>query len=358
MNYWCAVIAVASMLVATPGLGQDYHPAFQPGDHKGPPVGTANQVLVLGTPHLSGLPAAFEPAHLEPLLNRLDAWRPTAIAIEAIPGLQCDRMRRQPNRFASSLRYCFDAQRAGDALGLDVSAANVEAERMLSEWPADPTAAQRRRLAAVFLAAGEPVSATVQWLRIPEADRQESDGLTTEMVAELERRTARRNENVLIGAALAARLNLDRVWSVDDQSTDIPTDDREAYGKAITASWENAATAERRATDDRLYAGLGEADGLLDLYRALNAPGQAELNYRSDWGAALTEPSPEAYGRRYVAYWETRNLRMVANIREVLGRQPGARVLAIVGASHKPYYEAYLDQMHDVVVVDTNLVLQ
>jgi hypothetical protein len=293
------------------------------------------------------------------LIDRLADWRPTAIAIEANSGLQCDRMRHQPDRFASSLEYyCFDPTAHGDALGLDVSEANAEAERILSDWPTDPTPAQRRRLAAVFLAAGEPVSATVQWQRILETDRREGDGITAEMVAELGRRTTSRNENELIGAALAVRLNLDRVWSVDDQSFDVPTGDLEAYGQALTAAWENPAGAQRRATDARLHAGLEEADGLLNLYRTLNAPEQAELNYRSDWGAALTEPSPEAYGRRYVAYWETRNLRMVANIREVLGRQPGTRLLAIVGASHKAYYEAYLDQMHDVVLADTGLVLQ
>jgi len=43
---------------------------------------------------------------------------------------------------------------------------------------------------------------------------------------------------------------------------------------------------------------------------------------------------------------------MVSNIRDVLGRHPGTRMLAIVGASHKGYYEAYLNQMHDVVLVD------
>jgi hypothetical protein len=72
----------------------------------------------------------------------------------------------------------------------------------------------------------------------------------------------------------------------------------------------------------------------------------------------LTEPSEQAYGRRYVAYWETRNLRMVANIREVLGRAPGTRLVAIVGASHKAYYEAYLNQMRDVTLVDVVPVLR
>jgi len=49
---------------------------------------------------------------------------------------------------------------------------------------------------------------------------------------------------------------------------------------------------------------------------------------------------------------------MVANIREVLGRNPGTRLLAIVGASHKGYYEAYLSQMRDVTLIDVLPVLR
>jgi len=70
------------------------------------------------------------------------------------------------------------------------------------------------------------------------------------------------------------------------------------------------------------------------------------------------EPSPQQFGRGYVGYWETRNLRMVANIRDVLGQAPGKRLLAIVGASHKGYYEAYLNQMHDVQLVDAGEILR
>ncbi|KAG1247779.1 hypothetical protein G6F66_015533 [Rhizopus arrhizus] len=45
---------------------------------------------------------------------------------------------------------------------------------------------------------------------------------------------------------------------------------------------------------------------------------------------------------------------MVANMRDVLGLHPGSRMLAIVGASHKGYYEAYLNQMHDVQLVSAD----
>jgi hypothetical protein len=262
-------------------------------------------------------------------------------------------MRRQGERHAEAVEaFCYDPAAAGRAAGLDVPAANAEAERLLANWPATPSAAQRRRLALVFLAAGEPASATVQWFRLPAAERRVGQGLTDELEVFLQAQLTQKNETALIAAQLAARSGLERVWSVDDQSFVGAAIDDKAYGEAVARAWDNPATKARIAAEQALHAGIGKADGLLNLYRAHNAPSLAALAYESDWGATLTEPSEQAYGRRYVAYWETRNLRMVANIREVLGRAPGTRLVAIVGASHKPYYEAYLNQMRDVALVD------
>ncbi|MES2035177.1 MAG: DUF5694 domain-containing protein, partial [Pseudomonadota bacterium] len=202
--------------------------------------------------------------------------------------------------------------------------------------------------------------AVVQWLRLPPGERVVGDGLTPALVEALDKRLTRRNETYLIAAALAARLGLERLWSVDDHSADseTPPQEEEAWGKAIMAAWDNPATTARKAAGESLEAGLAGPDGLMALYRAYNDPAQPMLAYRSDFGAAFVEPSPQRFGRRYLGYWETRNLRMVANIRDVLGRYPGTRMLAIVGASHKGYYEAYLNQMHDVVLVGTDAVLK
>ncbi|MDP1737663.1 MAG: DUF5694 domain-containing protein [Caulobacter sp.] len=361
MRVTIGLAAAALMVISSAAMAQDYQPVFHPDQLKGPPTGALNEVLVLGSPHLSGLPDTFRPELLEPLLDRLAAWRPTAISTENLSGLQCDSLRRYPYRYASTVRdYCYDPTVAGEAAGLDVPAANAEVERLFAEWPDAPSSGERRRLALLFLAAGEPGSAVVQWLRLPEAERLAQDGLTEALVAALNRRLTRRNETELIAAALAARLGLERLWSVDDQSaaSETPSEETEAYGKAVMAAWDNPASKARKEADDLLYARLGEADGVLNLYRALNAPSAAMLVYQSDFGAALVEPSPEGFGRRYVGYWETRNLRMVANIRDVLGRYPGTRMLTVVGASHKGYYEAYLNQMHDVVLVDASTVLE
>jgi hypothetical protein len=255
--------------------------------------------------------------------------------------------------------YCPDPSAAGHATGLDVPAANAEAERLLAAWPAAPSPSQRRRLSAVFLAAGERGSALVQWLRLPPGERQAGDGLTPELVAALEKLKERRNETNLIAAPLAAQLGLERLWSVDDHSADsgAPADEK-AYEAVIMQAWDNPATHARQAEDGRLKAGVAGPDGVMTMYRAYNAPEGAMLTYQSDFGAALIEPSPQGFGRSYLSYWETRNLRMVANIRDVLGRTPGTRLLAIVGASHKGYYEAYLNQMHDVRLVDATVLLR
>ena len=347
------------LLSSGAALAQDYRPETL----KGSPAGAPNQVLVLGTAHLSGLPKAFKLDMLSPLLDRLASWRPTAIATEDVSGLQCDSLRRYPARYAETVRtYCPDPAPAARATGLDVPAANAEAERLLAAWPATPSPAQRRHLAAIFLAAGEPGSALVQWLRLAPAERRPGDGLNDELAAMLAKARNRRNETNLVSAVLAARLGLDRLWSVDDHSADTSDDgdpaEQKAATEAIARAWDNPATRARRTQDELLAKNLAQPDGLLNMYRAYNAPGAPALVYRSDFGAALVEPSRQQFGRRYVGYWETRNLRMVANIRDVMGRYPGTKLLAIVGASHKAYYEAYLSQMRDVRLVDADIVLR
>jgi hypothetical protein len=109
---------------------------------------------------------------------------------------------------------------------------------------------------------------------------------------------------------------------------------------------------------DALEAKLGSPEAVLAIYRAYNAPGMAKLTFDGDFGAALEEPSPQKFGRVYVGYWETRNLRMASNIRDMLAAQPGIRALVIVGQSHKGYLEAYLNQMHDARIVDAAMVLR
>lgn len=348
-----------SMALAIGTVAQGHQPDFNPSKLKGPSTGVQNEVLVLGSPHLSQLPANFDPGALQLLNDRLAGWQPQAIAIEMLSGVQCDFLRRYPHRYQNTVKsYCWDPAPARTATGLDVAAATAQVEQLLAAWPAAPSASQRRRLAALFLAGGEQASAVVQWLRLPETERQAGDGLDAALVKHLELLVGKPNESYLIAARLAARLGHERVYAMDDHSADTMGPDDKAAGEVIMKAWNNPATEKRKHLDEELYKRLGTPKDVLAMYRAHNAPGVGKLIFDSDFGAALNEPSPQRFGRGYVGYWETRNLRMASNIRDVLTARPGIRMLVIVGASHKGYLEAYLHQMHDVRLVDTAPLLR
>ncbi|WP_244812115.1 DUF5694 domain-containing protein [Xanthomonas arboricola] len=318
------------------------------------------QVLVLGSVHLSQLPKGSDigAARLQPLMDRLAAYAPTIITTENLSGETCDLMRRHPAVYLpeDTTTYCPDTSEAARATGLDVPTALGQVRAALRSLPSAPTPAQRRHLAALFLASGEPPSALVQWLQLAPAEQRSGDGLDAALVARLRSMEQRPNESYQIAARLAARLGLQRLHPADDHTGDnIDLGDPAAYGKAIQAAWDKAAprASTMREREDQL-ASQGK---LLELYRAINLPASQQLAIAVDFRAALSEGSPQHYGYRYVSGWEIRNLRMVSNVRASFADQPGARVLAVVGAMHKPWFDNWLRQLQGVDIVDAAQVL-
>src|SRR5690606_5136513 len=199
-------------------------------------------------------------------------------------------------------------------------------------------------------------SALVQWLHLPGGERVEGDGLDAALVEALRKRAASVDENTSIGAALAVRLGLQRVFPVDDHTGDnLRIDDMDGFGKAIRGAWASA-PAECKALRARDQA-LRQAPDLLPLYRHTNSADYQRMPMACDFAMALKEDSPEHFGRQYVSGWDLRNLRMVANIGATFRERPGARVLSIVGASHKAWFDRLLSQLQGVEVVDAAEIL-
>lgn len=322
-------------------------------------LGPTSQVLVLGSVHLSQMPDGFKQDSLDPVIDRLAAFKPDVITIEAISGEQCDLVARHPTIYGSegSWPYCRKTDAAKAATGLDVPTAIGEVRKTLKAWPAAPTPTQRRHLAALFMAANDSASALVQWLQLPQAERRPGDGLDTVLVAMLEKSMRGNNENTLIAARLAARLGLQRVYAVDDHTGDnVDVSDSDGFGKAVQEAWGKAAPKAQPIRDRE--AELIKAGDMLGLYRYINRPEVMRIAMESDFAAALRDPSPQRYGQLYVAGWEIRNQRMVANIRETFRERPGARVLSIVGSMHKPWFDTLLGQMLGVEIVDVQRVLK
>ncbi|MCD9032188.1 DUF5694 domain-containing protein [Luteimonas sp. Y-2-2-4F] len=317
-------------------------------------TGPRAQVLVLGTVHLSELPEGFDPAALSGLLDRLAAFRPDVITIEALSGEECDLAARHPEKYGAD--YCAGTEAARAATGLDVPAALAGIDTTLKAWPAQPSPAQRRRLAALFLAAHDRASAYVQWLQLPEAERRAGDGLDDALVALLAQIGTRNNEDYRIAAVLAARLGLQRVHATDDHTGDnMDVEDVQAFGREVEAAWKaGRGVLEARIEQERA---LARAPDLLPLYRYVNDPAHLQALSEVNVSASLRARSAAGYPQIWVAGWEVRNLRMVANVRAAFRERPGARVLSIVGASHKPWFDDWLGRMQGVEIVDALQVL-
>ncbi|WP_040308626.1 DUF5694 domain-containing protein [Asticcacaulis biprosthecium] len=357
----CLSVLALTSLPAVPAAAAP--PVFDPGSLKSSVHGPKTQVLVLGTAHLAQIPpGGYQSDMLAPVLDRLAGYAPTLIATEAMSGEACQIAATFKVPYADVADTYCERQFAIAALGfkttgLDVAAAAAQANAELATWPANPTPAQRRHLAALFAASGDFGSALVQWLRLPASEAREGDGLSPELVAKLQDLKGNPNEVVQIAAVLAVRLGLDRLYASDDHTADsIHNAAPEGYGEAIQALWKlpDAYSADYRTR----VSNLKSSDNVLSLFQVLNSPeGQAGV-VNGEWKNALAQNSPQLYGRQYVAWWETRNLRIAANLRASFGNQPGGRVLLIIGASHKPYLDAYMHMMHEVEIVDAAEVLR
>ena len=339
--------------------------AFDPRDLQPRLFGQPTEVLVLASPHLSGAPEGFDPAVLEPLLERLAAFKPDVIAIENLSGESVHGFKSYEAVYPDTAsayggRFLKGAALAEAELGLTLPQAEAEVRRTLREWPPVPSPAQRRHLAALFTASGDPHSALVQWWRLPDAERIPGDGVSADLAAYFGQYDTRKNESHQIAARLAARLGLDRVYPTDDHAADdvmtFADPDLVALFDEVglDAILKNPANAPIIKACERLTT----PEQALETYRYLNTPEAGLADVALQWEMMLDRPTPNEVGRLRMAEWEARNLRQVAHIREAMASVPGGRVLVVVGSAHKPWFDAYLGMMSDVKVIDAIKVLE
>ena len=352
--------------LVTVGIAHAQIPAFDPRSWKGEHVGSPTQVLTIGSTHIGQLAKPVTPEMLVPLLDKLAAFKPDIITHEGISGEQCDVLKRYSARYPGMFdTYCWDTAKAEKSTGLTVPAAMEQIEKALASWPVQPSASQRRQLAAYFLAANDRPSAQVQWLQLSAAERKTGDGIDEALLTIVTRAAAKPNETYDVAVVLAVRLGLQRVYAVDDHTADsVQGAAAPGLDPFLSKLWGSAKSpiyAEMQKQQDEFAqqeSAIVTGKDMLNLYRFMNQPTNLRAFITLDYKAAMNVPSPENYGRVYLAWWEVRNLRMVANIRAAFGNRAGARVLNIVGVSHKAYYDAYLDMMSDVKLVDAEQILK
>ena len=351
-----ALCGFAALIFSTPSSAEPFDPAA----FRTAVGGQATQIMVLGSPHLAQEPDRFDTAWLGPLLEQLEQYRPDAIIVEALPGEAAHALVQYEAIYPGVAEMFAErrlqlASEASVLLGTSMPEAEAKARDLSDQWPADPTPDQRRNLIAHLIAAGELNSALLQWLRLEEQERVAQGGISEAAAAHLQRTSTSRNEIVAIAVQLARRLGLERVHAMDDQSdSDLVFSVLDAVSEAESS--ESLARARSRRPLPQ-FTPMTSAESVLAAFREHNSDETGRQDAEHQWLARLETDEHQAIQRRRVAAWETRNLRMAANIREVSARHPGGKVLVLVGSAHKPYLDAYLRLMSDVRVVDSAEVL-
>jgi hypothetical protein len=357
---WSAICLFAVTMLAPSASARQ---AFDPARARMHLIAPATQVMVLGVSHLDNAPKKFDPAWLEPVMCRLRAYAPDVILTEAMSGEQLaaidayKAVRGDAGKWAGpTLAIARDAQ---VTLGITGADAMAQANALIVR--PSPTAADRRHLAALFLAAGEPFSAATQWMQLAPAERIAGDGVSETMKTKIERFGVGRGEIVSMAVALAVRLGLPRVYGAGDHLADVALPDNAAFGAAVKASPDIVAQLDKVTPSLAPFGSkalaLDAPDRILPVFRTLNSPAFAAADAQAQWLSLQQSPKLGALGRQRVAAWEAQNLHMATTVREVTASIPGGKALLIVGAAHKAFIEAYLRMMTDITIVSVPAML-
>jgi len=343
----------------TPASGEPFNPAAAR-----PLLANApTRIMVFGVTHLDGQPEVFDPAWLAPVMCRLAVFKPDAIFTEAMPGEQLalldayKAVHGDAGKWAGpTLAVAKDAQAS---LGLSAPEALAEANVLSARK--DLKFAERRRLAALFLAAAEPFSAATQWLQLPSVEQVAKDGPTEKMTATIARFGKGRGELTSMAVSLAVQLRLARVYGAGDHASDIALPDNAAFDAAVKSTPGQVAlfnkdTPELRPINSKALV-IDAPGKVIPVFQTLNSDRYGALDADAQWMSQLRSSQMGVVGRQRVAAWEAQNLHMVTVIRETTAATPGGRAVLFVGAAHKPFIEAYLRNLADVEIVSVSAML-
>jgi hypothetical protein len=308
------------------------------------------EVLVLGTTHLGNVDGLTS-SHVDGLVDALYRFAPKAVVVEALPAHTIEAMQLQADLHPEALdafvgqRFLGLAVESQRQLKLDAKGARKALGEECTRALAVTAIASERCMRLAAAAWDKPWTDYLAWRHARQWPDHRPQGALDERVTLLAGST---NENELIGARLADHFRLPRVFGMDDHpGADVygPVFDAllPAIGKskAYAAFKANARVIKevRERTDQALAA-----HDLLPLYRWVNSPEYSALTLDEEWRLFVDRDLPRGPGQARIALWDVRNLAMVSNILRVVSQHPGERVLVIVGVSHKPFFDDYLER--------------
>ncbi|NIN00159.1 MAG: hypothetical protein GTO24_19410 [candidate division Zixibacteria bacterium] len=327
------------------------------------------KILILASPHLKALGESFNPSMLDSLLFVLEHYRPDLIAVESMPPSLIEEMERKKGNFTEVLnQFAKDRIENGHIaqrlLGINRKEAEQKADSLLDvmskQSKYDTLDEARLSLVVSMLASYDLNSALLQWSYLSDDLRIRNEVIPGNISTYLDEELKSPDEIVAIGVRLAKRLGLQRVESIDDhqeKDTFLKISTQLVSELQANSVYRSAANSPFYIDSEKRLQDAAEDGFLLRHYLYLNSSQYTSTDVATQWGLFFKTGLPSGLDRSRVALWEVRNLNVASRIRQSTVLYPGKRVLVIVGASHKPFLDAYLSQMMDVQLVNLDEIL-
>jgi hypothetical protein len=155
------------------------------------------------------------------------------------------------------------------------------------------------------------LSAAVQWLRLPAAERIGADGASPALAKQVNLWAGLRNEMASVAARLVADLGLERVYGAGDHLSDVVQPDFAAFKAAVATEpgqveLFNHNTPAFHAVPEEAMK-MATAAEIMPVMKWKNSPRFAELDADAQWLSMLRSEKIGRVGRQRVAAWEAQN---------------------------------------------------
>ncbi|MEZ9594972.1 DUF5694 domain-containing protein [Shewanella sp. 10N.261.52.F9] len=313
-------------------------------------------VMVLGSTHLNTIKGELNKDDFIPIIQMLETFNPTAIAVESLRAEDIITMLNGSNEYQAVLsQFVGDtflslAKKEQKALGVSANDAIKKMNELLTKKQFDQQ--QRIEIIRLAVAGYNRDTAALNWSLLD--TKSINDSLSKELQIFLQKQTNSNNEINVIGLELAERLNLNRVYPIDDHL------DKDMYSKVVhelmpsyqkSTFWAEFRTSEYITKPEKLKSQALETGNWLPMFYWFNSEEYQSDVINKEWLGFIDKDLEPKSALARVALWEIRNLNMASNIMRVVADHVGGKLVIIIGANHKVFLEQYLSNMTGVNIV-------
>jgi len=322
-------------------------------------VKLTTDVMVLATTHLRSTKTPLDSESLTPIISKLQMYSPTAIAIEALRPADIISMINGADEYKSVLsQFVGDsflslANKEQKSLALTPNQAITKMNVLVSST--SKVNEQREQIIRLAVAAYDKNTALLHWQYLTETST--ATKLSSALQLYLKDLSSQNNEVNQIAISLAIKSGVNRLYPIDDHL------DKDLYPEVIedlmpffkkSASISELRKSEYFSKPMKLQEQAVKTGNWLALYSWINSETYKEQVINDEWRLFIDKDLPVKPSLARIALWEVRNLNMVSNIMRVVSKNIGGKIVIVVGANHKVFFDDYLSRMVGLNLVQFN----